>query len=98
MKCPNCQTDNPEEADFCIECGNPIEFHCPKCGANTPRKGKFCMKCGHNLTIPSAPAPKALSPEEKIEKIQKYLPQGIAEKILAQKDKIEGERKQITVE
>jgi predicted amidophosphoribosyltransferase len=32
MKCPKCQTDNPEEADFCIECGNPIEFFCPKCG------------------------------------------------------------------
>ncbi len=43
MKCPKCQIDNPEEADFCIECGNPIEFHCLKCGAKTPRKGKFCM-------------------------------------------------------
>jgi class 3 adenylate cyclase len=38
-----------------------------------------------------------LSPEQKIEKIQKYLPKGIAEKILAQRDRIEGERKQVTV-
>ena len=22
MKCPKCQTDNPEEADFCFECGD----------------------------------------------------------------------------
>lgn len=40
---------------------------------------------------------KDLSPDEKLEKIQKYLPKGIAEKILAQRDRIEGERKQVTV-
>ncbi len=97
MKCPKCQIDNPEEADFCIECGNPIEFHCPKCGAKTPRKGKFCMKCGLNFTIPSEPTLKDLSLDEKLEKIQKYLPKGITEKILAQRDRIEGERKQVTV-
>jgi ribosomal protein L40E len=94
MKCPKCRADNPEEADFCIECGNPIEFFCPKCGAKTPHKGKFCMKCGHNLTLPSEAPPKNLSLDEKIAKIQKYLPQGLTEKILSQKDRIEGERKQ----
>jgi class 3 adenylate cyclase/tetratricopeptide (TPR) repeat protein len=31
------------------------------------------------------------------EKIQKYLPQGLVSKILSQKEKIEGERKQVTV-
>jgi class 3 adenylate cyclase len=42
-------------------------------------------------------APQELSFDEKITKIQKYLPKGITEKILAQKDRIEGERKQVTV-
>jgi class 3 adenylate cyclase len=32
-----------------------------------------------------------------MDKIQRYLPKGLTEKILAQKDKIEGERKQVTV-
>jgi len=35
--------------------------------------------------------------EEKIAKLQKYLPTGITEKILSQKDRIEGERRHITV-
>jgi len=35
--------------------------------------------------------------ENKIDKIQRYMPQGLTEKILAQKCKIEGERKQVTV-
>ena len=33
----------------------------------------------------------------KIKKIQKYLPEGITEKILSQRDRIEGERKHVTV-
>ena len=97
MKCPKCQHENPDEARFCIECGNPIEFQCPKCGAKTPRTGKFCMECGYNLSKPSESIPKELSFDEKIEKIQKYLPGGLTEKILSQRGKIEGERKQVTV-
>src|SRR6056297_185590 len=35
--------------------------------------------------------------ENKIDKIQRYMPQGLTERILSQKDRIEGERRQITV-
>ena len=35
--------------------------------------------------------------EELLEKIQQYFPKGLIEKILSQKEKIEGERKQVTV-
>jgi class 3 adenylate cyclase len=33
--------------------------------------------------------------DEKLDKIQRYLPKGLTEKILAQRGKIEGERKQV---
>jgi class 3 adenylate cyclase len=49
------------------------------------------------LSLPSEPTPKALSFDEKLDKIQRYLPKGLAEKILSQRDRIEGERKQVTV-
>jgi len=97
MKCPKCQFENLEEAKFCIECGQSMEFHCPHCGEITPARGKFCMECGHDLSLPSEPAPKDLSFEEKLDKIQRYLPKGLTDKILSQRDKIEGERKQVTV-
>jgi class 3 adenylate cyclase len=58
---------------------------------------KFCDECGHSLTVPSEPIPKELSFDEKLDKIQRYLPKGLTEKILSQRDKIEGERKQVTV-
>jgi class 3 adenylate cyclase/tetratricopeptide (TPR) repeat protein len=55
------------------------------------------MECGHNLTGSSEPVKKDLSFDEKIDQIQRYLPEGLTEKILAKRDRIEGERKQITV-
>jgi class 3 adenylate cyclase/tetratricopeptide (TPR) repeat protein len=98
MKCPKCRFENPDQAKFCMGCGQPIELHCPACGTTNPAIGRFCLECGHELTAPPAPAPPVeLSFEEKLENIQRYLPDGLTEKILAQRGKIEGERKQVTV-
>ncbi|MBW1862867.1 MAG: zinc ribbon domain-containing protein, partial [Deltaproteobacteria bacterium] len=97
MKCPKCQADNPDGAKFCVECGNKLELICPDCGSGNSPNFKFCYNCGKQLAPASKETPKTLTPEEKIDKIQKFLPKGIADKILAQRDKIEGERKQVTV-
>jgi class 3 adenylate cyclase len=99
MKCPKCQFENPDDSTFCGECGSFLELEvtCPNCGAEPPRGFKFCNNCGYNLSLKSEPAPKALTFDEKLDKIQRYLPRGLTEKILAQRDRIEGERKQVTV-
>ena len=101
MKCPKCQSENREGVRFCEDCGARMEIKCPSCGASIPMEKRFCGECGHNLTIPSEPTPKPppkdLSFDEKLDKIQRYLPKGLTEKILSQRDRIEGERKQVTV-
>ena len=101
MKCPKCHYENPEVANFCVKCGGELEILCPECNFSNEPTFRFCAKCGHNLTLPSEsspkPSPKDLSFDEKLDKIQKYLPKGITEKILSQRDRIEGERKQVTV-
>ncbi|MBW1744133.1 MAG: AAA family ATPase [Deltaproteobacteria bacterium] len=97
MKCPKCQTGNPEGKKFCRECGAKLALSCPQCAAEIIPGDKFCGECGHDLTSPSEPAPKDLSFDEKLDKIQRYLPKGLTDKILSQRDKIEGERKQVTV-
>jgi class 3 adenylate cyclase len=58
---------------------------------------KYCGKCGSALVVSSELFSKELSPEEKFKRIQRYLPKDLTEKILAQKEKIEGERKQVTI-
>jgi class 3 adenylate cyclase/tetratricopeptide (TPR) repeat protein len=97
MKCPKCQFENPEGLKFCGECGGKLERVCPKCNSPNPPQFRFCGECGHNLTVSSEPIRKELSFDEKIAKLQKYLPKGITEKILSQRDRIEGERRRVTV-
>ena len=62
---------------------------CPACGAPTETAQKFCGACGATLSGTSAcraePSPAS------------YTPQHLAEKILASKSAVEGERKQVTV-
>ena len=91
MKCPKCRHENPEDARFCSECAHKFELACTECGKVNPPGSKFCNDCGHSLTFRSKPAPKDLSFDEKLAKIQRYFPKALAEKILAQSDRIEGE-------
>jgi class 3 adenylate cyclase/tetratricopeptide (TPR) repeat protein len=97
MKCPNCQHNNKEGAKFCGKCGGELSQVCPECGTENDSENNFCNECGKNLNVVSEPSSKELSFDEKLDKIQRYLPKGLTEKILSQRDRIEGERKQVTV-
>lgn len=70
---------------------------CPKCQFKNSDSMLFCEKCGHELSISSELPTNYLNFAEKLKNIQRYLPEGLTEKILSQKDKIEGERKQVTI-
>ena len=96
MECPNCQTKNPETRKFCRECGSKLLLICPQCSFENLPGDKFCGECGFDLQKPQEGF-KELSFDEKIDKIQRFLPRGITDKILSQRGTIEGERKQVTV-
>ena len=55
MRCPNCQSENPENARFCIECGAAFERRCLKCGFDNLPQAKFCSQCGSSFTEATAP-------------------------------------------
>ena len=97
MICLQCRLENREGAKFCKNCGAKLESTCPKCNALLSPDSKFCDECGAKVSSLSQGDPKDVSHDEKLTKIQKYLPKGLAEKILSQRDRIEGERKQVTV-
>jgi class 3 adenylate cyclase/tetratricopeptide (TPR) repeat protein len=96
MICPHCRFDNPAGAKFCNECGGRLEFACPSCTKVNPSGSKFCNECGHPLSA-AATVPQVPPPLDPVAKLKRYLPRGLAEKILAQRDRIEGEKRQITV-
>ena len=54
-KCAKCGAALPQNAKFCLECGEKVApavpadmIVCPECG-NTVSKGKFCPECGHKF-------------------------------------------------
>jgi serine/threonine protein kinase len=55
MKCPNCNTDNPENAKFCRGCAKPLvpQSICPKCGYENIPGSNFCNQCAHPLVEPA---------------------------------------------
>jgi len=97
MKCSQCGFENPDGIKFCGKCGAKLLHLCPSCNSPNPPHFDFCGECGHQLSLPVKPIPKEPTFDEKLSKIQRYLPQGLTEKILSQRDRIEGERKQVTV-
>src|SRR5262245_50481645 len=94
MICPQCQSENSFNAIFCDQCGVRLETACPKCGEPNRHGAKFCRNCGQPIDHTAAAAPPAVpgvpSPET-------YVPRHLAENILASRQSLEGERKQVTV-
>src|SRR6266849_10553295 len=62
MRCPNCHTENPPNAKFCLECGNRLVV-CPNCGPVNLLAAKFCIECGTSLTMTSTHKGEKSSPQ-----------------------------------
>src|SRR5215813_15610120 len=90
MTCPRCQTANPPQANFCIECATPLRSSCTNCGTTLPPAAKFCYACAHPTGSPGPRAAYWSSPDS-------YTPRHLAEAILTSRAALEGERKQVTV-
>ena len=91
MKCPKCQAENREGAEFCGKCGTKLEVTCPECNSVNPSDNRFCDKCGHDLTRLEAAPPIDYSEP------QTYTPKFLADKIITARSSIEGEHKLVTV-
>jgi class 3 adenylate cyclase len=89
VRCAHCNRENPTGAKFCLECGRRMPSDCPACGETLPDGAKFCVACGCPTSTTSAIGP-AAAPES-------YTPRHLAERILASRTAIEGERKPVTV-
>ena len=89
MRCSACGYESPSGKKFCGECGAALKLKCSSCGGENTPGTKFCGDCGN----PLAEAAKQPPPREP----RSYTPKHLAEKILASRSALEGERKRLTI-
>src|SRR5215470_17025804 len=94
MICPQCQRENLPDSIFCDRCGMRFETVCCHCDEPNRLDATFCRICGQLIdqTATTAPARVGGVPTP-----DSYVPKHLAEKILASRQSLEGERKQVTV-
>ena len=96
MKCPLCNTDNPDSAQFCGKCGAKLSRACIHCGAELPAEPeiRFCYQCGAEtpwLSVPRSVAPAAAG------RLQRLVPKEYAQRLLATRGKVSKERRVVTM-
>lgn len=72
-------------------------MQCSACRSDNPAGARFCNQCGTPFVRLEETDFRLRFFDEQLARIQRYLPQGLTEKILNQRDLIEGERRQVTV-
>lgn len=97
IQCPHCRAENREGAQFCRECGTPLQQACQKCGLKSEPDSRYCDGCGSPLGAESSPGTLLAQPPVFFETPANYTPKHLAEKILNSQPTLEGERKQVTV-
>ncbi|MBI3456095.1 MAG: zinc ribbon domain-containing protein, partial [Candidatus Rokubacteria bacterium] len=91
MTCPACGHDTRKDARFCDACGRALDARCPSCGQSARSGARFCDGCGAPL---SASSPRATAGTRNP---VSYTPHHLAERILAERRALRGERKEVTV-
>src|SRR5687768_3896956 len=95
MRCSACGAENRPGARFCNGCGAALAATCVSCGQGNPSGSRFCDACGQPLTASVRPATATIGAPPASP--TRYTPRHLAEKILAGRDALAGERKQVTV-
>ncbi|MCH7586824.1 MAG: AAA family ATPase [Chloroflexi bacterium] len=90
--CPNCSSENPADAKFCQQCGQPLALLCHNCSTSNDSNAKFCKNCGFELR-----AAVDNNQETRLSSLQQSAPSSFREKMRAATTALEGERKHVSI-
>ena len=75
-ECPNCKSENPDGAKFCVSCGSPLLAACTECGSPLPGQARFCPECGHQQG-------EEAQPDSSRATLERYIPKELLAKLEA---------------
>jgi len=90
MNCPRCQTPNPPQARFCLNCGWALSRQCSNCGSDLLPGARFCMHCGHPVIVTTP------IDDDRFTRITAAAPKALAQKMRAAAS-LTGERRLVTI-
>jgi len=101
MNCPKCEAGNPELARFCLNCGESLQsgpgLACPRCGGDIPGTAYYCPGCGRPVEGMGDSSSLGRCAALPAEAIQRLMPKQYLRQLLAQKGKVGGERRVVTM-
>lgn len=102
MKCPICQTLNPQGARFCFNCGNALSISCSNCGTSLSPGAKLCPNCGQPVTTQPASLTQSATPDQSVTEtdvLQRFIPRELLAKLetALRSQRLEGERRVVTI-
>jgi ABC-type transport system substrate-binding protein/class 3 adenylate cyclase len=98
MNCPQCGTQNPDGARFCLNCATRLLLVCAECGTELPPQAKFCINCGTPAGVPPSTPATDLGGATGIEEaIERLLPAEYAERLRAMRGQVGSERRLVTI-
>ena len=83
MVCQGCGRQNREGAAFCDGCGRSLAPSCSSCGAQLRPDSRFCDSCGTRTGSTGD--------------VRAHTPEHLARKILQERERVEGERRNVTI-
>jgi class 3 adenylate cyclase/ribosomal protein L40E len=92
VQCTRCGTDNPDQAEFCLNCGAPFTLSCPRCGAALPLQARFCFRCGCPLEAGAIE-----QPDDSATWLRRLVPKEYAERLRAALGQAHDERRTVTI-
>jgi len=75
-----------------MNCAAPFSLICPECGTELPPQAKFCYKCAVRVAAPSVGPSEAVA-----QRLQRLVPREFAERLLATRGQVTGERRIVTM-
>ena len=101
MKCPECEAGNPELARFCLNCGEALQsglgHACPRCGGDIPGSAYYCPGCGRPVEGMGDSSSLGRGAAISADALQRLMPKQYLRQLLAQKGKVGGERRVVTM-